>query len=60
MSAETVPFFCADCDSELTGEAHRQPDGRYICGECKRKLREKADNPKQARLFKEQKVLFDF
>lgn len=61
MSAATatVPFFCADCESELTGEAHRQPDGRYICGTCKEKLRQKAESKKQGGLFEEQKTLFN-
>jgi hypothetical protein len=59
MNADTKPFFCADCDSELDSHYQRQKDGRYICAHCADTIKKKQESKRQADLFTEQKTLFN-
>lgn len=58
--AKSIPFFCADCDGELsTATAIRKKDGRVICGRCERRIQERKRAQAQPDLFIEQKGLFN-
>jgi hypothetical protein len=60
-ASSNTPFFCADCDRELTTAtgASRQRDGRTICGTCQKKLDDKKKRDAQPDLFIEQNRLFN-
>jgi hypothetical protein len=53
------PFFCADCDRELKGNAHVMADSRVVCASCAERARKLRQSKAQQRLFDEQKPLFE-
>ena len=56
--ASVVPYFCADCPTELRGKSVRLSDGRHVCPRCARLAKEKSRDKKQSRLFEDQSSLF--
>jgi|GEM_PF-6140218 len=52
-----TPFFCADCDGELKGNAVEMKDGRVVCTGCARKAKHRAGDKQQGKLFDEQLTL---
>ena len=61
MTAQAIPFFCSDCDSQFksASDAHKQKDGRVICTKCRDTIKRKAESKRQGALFEEQKSLFN-